>query len=86
MRREPGIAKACRDAARVYREAVAFVTAPPADCRIIQVAPAKALATGRTSRNRSALDRDYELGRSLGRQAIERFEALRGTNVLEMAG
>ena len=86
MRREPGIAKACRGAARVYREAVAFTTAPPADCKIIQVAPAKALATGRTSRNRTALDRDYELGRSLGRQAIERFEALRGTDLLEMAG
>lgn len=86
MRREPGIAKACRNAALVYRSAVAFLAAPPDDCKIIQVAPAKALATGRTSRNRAALDADYELGRKLGRQAIDRFEALRGGEALEMAG
>ena len=39
MRREPGIARACRSAARVYGDAVAFTTAPPEDCKIIQVAP-----------------------------------------------
>jgi predicted patatin/cPLA2 family phospholipase len=85
MRRAPGIAKACRNAARVYRDAVAFATSPPSDCKIIQVAPAKALSTGRTSRNRAALDRDYYLGRALGRETVARFDAIR-SGELEMAG
>jgi predicted patatin/cPLA2 family phospholipase len=76
MRTSPAIARACRSAARTYREAVAFLNAPPADCAIVQVAPHTALATKRTSRDRSALDRDYALGRALGRDAITRFERL----------
>jgi predicted patatin/cPLA2 family phospholipase len=75
MRTSPAIARACRTAARAYREAVAFLSSPPADCAIIQVAPATALATRRTSRDRGALERDYALGRALGRDAIARFEA-----------
>jgi predicted patatin/cPLA2 family phospholipase len=86
MRRAPGISKACRNVARAYRDAVAFTRSPPSDCRIIQVAPASALSTGRTSRNRAALDRDYELGRKLGRDAIARFESIQSGELLEMAG
>jgi predicted patatin/cPLA2 family phospholipase len=74
LRSEPGLARACRTAASVYRDAVEFMQSPPADCRIIQVAPAMSLATGRTSRDRAALHRDYALGRALARGAIERFE------------
>jgi predicted patatin/cPLA2 family phospholipase len=85
MRRAPGIAKACRNAAKVYRDAVAFTISPPSDCKIIQVAPATALSTGRTSRNRAALDRDYYLGRALGRETVARFDAIR-SGELEMAG
>ncbi|HEY5145297.1 MAG TPA: patatin family protein [Polyangiaceae bacterium] len=86
MRHEPGVARACRRAASVYRDAVAFMKAPPAGCHVIQVAPATSLATGRTSRDRDALHRDYALGRALGREAIERFERLRASETLEMAG
>jgi predicted patatin/cPLA2 family phospholipase len=74
MRGHPGIAAACRSAARTYREGAEFVAAPPADCTIIHVAPQGALATRRTSRDRPALERDYALGRALAREAIERFE------------
>jgi hypothetical protein len=42
---------------------------------MIHVAPATALATRRTSRDRDALDPDYALGRALGREAIERYRA-----------
>jgi len=78
LRREPGLVKAVRSAGTTYRDAVAFMQAPPADCQVIQVAPAVSLATKRTSRDRSALHRDYALGRALGQDAIERFEQLRG--------
>jgi predicted patatin/cPLA2 family phospholipase len=76
MRRTPAIARACRSAAAVYRDRVAFLDSPPADCRIVQVAPTTALATRRTSRDRPAMERDYALGRALGSEAIARMEQL----------
>lgn len=86
IRGSPALARACVSVARVYREGVAFASAPPADCTILQIAPSAALATGRTSRDRAALDRDYALGRALGREAIVRFERLAGKSALSMAG
>jgi predicted patatin/cPLA2 family phospholipase len=76
MRRDPGVARACRDAARAYRDGAVFLKCPPADCAVIQVAPDHPLATSRTSRDAGALERDYALGRAHGRAAVERFEAL----------
>jgi predicted patatin/cPLA2 family phospholipase len=73
MRASPGIARACRSAVQTYRHAVEFLQAPPADCRIIHVAPFSALATKRTSRDRDSLERDYSLGRALGHEAIARY-------------
>jgi predicted patatin/cPLA2 family phospholipase len=84
LRRDPGLVKACQNAANVYCDAVAFMQNPPEGCRVIQVAPAGPLATRRTSRDRSALERDYALGRALGRDAIERFE--RGKPALGLVG
>ncbi|MDP9148909.1 MAG: patatin family protein, partial [Myxococcota bacterium] len=49
IRGTPALARACLDVARVYRDGVAFLRSPPADCRVLQVAPSTALATGRTS-------------------------------------
>ena len=86
MRREPGLVKACRGAAAVYRDAVSFMSKPPPDCHVIQVAPSAALATGRTSRDRSGLERDYALGRALGRDAIDRFGRIRSGETLDKAG
>jgi predicted patatin/cPLA2 family phospholipase len=77
VRSSPGIARACRSTPQAYRDAVAFLHAPPADCTVIQVAPFARLATSRTSRDRAALERDYCLGRALGRDAIARFEETR---------
>jgi predicted patatin/cPLA2 family phospholipase len=76
MRRSRGIAHACRTAASHYRDAVAFIQSPPEDCDVIHVAPSTSLATRRTSRDRACLERDYSLGRALGREAIARFERL----------
>ena len=86
MRREPGLVKACRSAAAVYRDAVSFMSDPPADCHVIQVAPSAALATGRTSRDRGALERDYALGRALGREAIDRFGRIGSGDTFDKAG
>lgn len=86
MRRIPGVALACRGAARAYREAIAFLRSPPSDCAIVHVAPASALATRRTSRDRTALDRDYALGRALGRDAIAQCERISRRAALRMVG
>lgn len=86
LRRNPGLVKACRSAATVYRDAVDFMARPPGDCHVIQVAPAAALATGRTSRDRAALERDYALGRALGREAIVRFERIASNETLDKTG
>jgi predicted patatin/cPLA2 family phospholipase len=50
---------------------VAFIQSPPDDCDVIHVAPPTALETRRTSRDRGSLERDYALGRTLGREAME---------------
>ncbi len=71
MRRSPAVAQACRNTARAYSEAVAFLNRPPADCAVIHVAPNEALATKRTSRDAEALERDYALGRAHGRHAMD---------------
>jgi predicted patatin/cPLA2 family phospholipase len=77
MHRDPGVARACRTAAAAYRRGFDFLNAPPPDCRVIHVAPEGPLATSRTSRDASSLERDYALGRALGIEAIHRFHELR---------
>lgn len=86
MRGSPGVARACRHAVRAYADGVAFLRSPPPDCAIIHVAPANALATRRTSRDRTALERDYALGRALGRDAISRFELVARGATLALVG
>ncbi len=86
LRDTPGLAEACRNAARAYAHGVSFLRSPPSDCTLIHVAPATALATRRTSRDRSSLERDYALGRELGKDAIGQFERLRGNPGLALVG
>jgi predicted patatin/cPLA2 family phospholipase len=56
-----------------YRRSVEYMLAPPPDCTIVQIAPPEPLATKRTSRDKDALGRDYALGRSLGLDAMNRW-------------
>jgi predicted patatin/cPLA2 family phospholipase len=76
LRGDPGIAQACRDVARSYRRAIAFLEHPPWDCAVIHVAPPNGLSTSRTSRDAVALESDYALGRTLGAAAIADFEGV----------
>jgi predicted patatin/cPLA2 family phospholipase len=50
---------------------VRWIQAPPADCRVVHVAPDVALETDRTTQDRSKLERDYAVGRRAGERAIE---------------
>jgi predicted patatin/cPLA2 family phospholipase len=66
-------AHALRQAHRAYQGAVTFIRSPPNDCEIVQVAPPRKLATGRTTQHWRALKQDYALGRELGAHAIRRW-------------
>ncbi|HEX7476604.1 MAG TPA: patatin family protein [Polyangiales bacterium] len=67
---------AIRGTGAAYRQAVEFMQAPPADCQIIQVAPAAPLPVDRTTQDLAALEHTYELGRTLGAAAILDWHAL----------
>ncbi len=75
LRHETAFAAAVRATAACYGRSVAFLHAPPPDCEILQVAPPVPLATKRTTQIRKALERDYALGRTLGADAIVRWNA-----------
>jgi predicted patatin/cPLA2 family phospholipase len=73
LRREPALAAAVRATAVRYQRSVAFLAQPPRGCRIVQVAPPVPLATKRTTQDRRALERDYELGRLAGEGGAAEF-------------
>jgi predicted patatin/cPLA2 family phospholipase len=75
FRDRPAVASAMRRTAERYQRAVAFVRAPPADCHIVHVAPARPLATRRTTQRLEALRADYATGRSAAEDAILRWPA-----------
>lgn len=75
LRRQPIVAAAMLRTAERYQRAVAWLHAPPADCRIVHVAPTAAMSTGRTTRDRRALEQDYAHGREMGEETIARWAA-----------
>jgi predicted patatin/cPLA2 family phospholipase len=72
-RSRPVLARAMLRTAERYQRAVAFLQRPPADCRIVEVAPASPLATGRMTQDRAALEQDYALGRRMAEEAIAQW-------------
>jgi predicted patatin/cPLA2 family phospholipase len=73
FRNRAALVRAMQTSPATYRRSVEFMLAPPADCTIVQIAPPEPLATKRTSRDKDALGRDYALGRSLGLDAMNRW-------------
>lgn len=63
--------------AHTYNQILDFIENPPEDLDIIHVAPKEALASKRTTRELTYLDQDYELGKKLGKQVVEKFVSLR---------
>lgn len=75
LRGEPALAAAFASFRARYARAAAFVQSPPADCAIVHVAP-EALRTTRTSRDRVALEADYQAGRHAGERALVEWARL----------
>jgi len=71
--REPGVMRAVRKTAERYQRAVEFMSRPPSDCTIIQIAPEAPLATSRMTQDVSRLTSDYALGHELGRAAMKNW-------------
>lgn len=55
-----------------YNELLDFIKNPPADAGIIELCPST-LCSGRTTRDRELLDRDYAEGKRMGLLAIQRW-------------
>ena len=62
--------------AQQYRAALDFIAAPPADCAVLEVAPPRPLATGRTTQTLDTLEQDYALGWECGHAAARGWTAL----------
>ncbi|HKP59500.1 MAG TPA: patatin family protein [Polyangiales bacterium] len=77
FRASPPLARALRSSHVAYRNAVEFITNPPDDCTILQVAPLSNLATGRTTQSTRALALDFALGREAGERAIRTWQSSR---------
>lgn len=73
LRGQPGMQAAFARYRAVYAAARAWMASPPADCRVVQIAP-DALRTGRTTRDRDALAVDYARGRAAGLAAMLAWE------------
>lgn len=76
LRRQPAVARATRQTALKYQRAVTFLSQPPADARVVQLAPSQGLRTGRTTQDGAALRHDYELGRTLAERELSNIRAL----------
>jgi predicted patatin/cPLA2 family phospholipase len=70
LRHHPGISRALQQSHQVYELSRRFIAAPPADCRIVEIAPPRPLRGARITRDASALLEDYGMGRSVGLEAM----------------
>lgn len=70
LREKAALARAIRRAADCYAECEKFVARPPADARIVELAPPRALCSRTTTQQRALLHADYELGKQVARSSI----------------
>ncbi|MGH7272358.1 MAG: patatin-like phospholipase family protein [Polyangiaceae bacterium] len=70
FRADPVVRGAMLRTAERYQRAVAWIHAPPSDCRVVHVAPPRPLATSRTTQDQRALRLDYALGREIAAVAM----------------
>jgi predicted patatin/cPLA2 family phospholipase len=78
----PVVARAARETALRYQEAVDFLRNPPADLQLLEIAPTLPLATSRTSQNIDNLRKDYALGLELAARHAPAVRALLSGEVL----
>jgi predicted patatin/cPLA2 family phospholipase len=69
-RKHPRLRETMRHKAETYLRSWEFIENPPGDTEVVQIAPRRALRSGRTTRHLGSLQEDYELGKSQGRDFL----------------
>ncbi len=73
LRKKPALIDAINGSPAQYARSVQFIHSPPSGCTVLQLAPPAMLSTTRTSRDATKLSRDYDLGRELALDAMQRW-------------
>ena len=73
-RKYPKLRKALLEHDKTYNRAIDFINNPPHDCDIIQLCPPEKLKSKRDSKNIEILKTDYELGKRVAKEYLDRLE------------
>jgi len=75
LRNYPNLRRAMLTHDKTYNESLRFINNPPKDCKIHQVCPPHRLTTRRDSTDRKIMEKDYDLGLSVGENFINSFSS-----------
>ena len=73
-RKYPKLRKALLEHDKTYNRAIDFINNPPHDCDIVQLCPPEKLKSKRDSKNIEILKTDYELGKRVAKEYLDRLE------------
>ena len=73
LRNYPNLRRAMLTHDKTYNESLRFINNPPKDCKIHQICPPHRLTTRRDSTDKKIMEKDYQLGLSVGKEFIYSF-------------
>ena len=73
-RKYPKLRKALLEHDKTYNRAIDFINNPPHDCDIVQLCHPEKLKSKRDSKNIEILKADYELGKRVAKEYLDRLE------------
>ncbi|QOR34177.1 patatin family protein [Clostridium sp. 'deep sea'] len=73
LRNNPQLRKAISQKAYKYRRAIKYLRNPPVDAEVIEINPPISFQTERLTRDLLILNKDYELGLEMGKQALKQW-------------
>nr|WP_101308629.1 patatin family protein [Labilibaculum manganireducens] len=76
FRKHPGLVKALLNRPDNYNSSIDFIQNPPQNIQILDICPPESFKTKRFTQDYATLVTDYELGREMGRIAIEKWNLL----------
>lgn len=76
LRDYPAVVQAMKERPLVYAKSIAFMRSPNSRVKILEVNPPETFGTKRLTKDIDQLNRDYELGRQAGFEAIKAFDAM----------
>lgn len=76
FRKHPGLVKALHNRPEIYNSSIELIQNPPENLHILDVCPPESFKTKRFTQDYDLLVKDYELGREIGRIAIEKWNTL----------